>query len=226
MNTDITTRLPIKTIDKFVQHIIGLCANVPERRSSLRRGLGRPPEQAYGMHATVARWLPHQSDRAQEYALYSVAAMIAAQTRSGQRGSAARIGTDDPATDAFNSGIEDGLGVVGGDHEPGTSRQWHSGRPSIGTALARAVNATAATRGRISRTTAEKRLHLLVRQDLTGLHRQLPGLVQHIRSVETPIDWARLIDDLRKWDQDRELVAKRWLQDFYRTLNPENEERA
>ncbi|MDG4827688.1 type I-E CRISPR-associated protein Cse2/CasB [Solwaraspora sp. WMMD1047] len=226
MSTDTATPLSIDMIDKFVQHVIGLCANVPERRSSLRRGLGRPPEQAYGMHATVARWLPRQSDRAQEYALYSVAAMIAAQTRSGQRGSATRIGPDDPATDAPDSDIEDGLGDVGNGPELGTARQRLSSRPSIGTALARAVNATAASRGRISRTTAEKRLHLLVRQDLTGVHRQLPGLVQHIRSVETAIDWVRLIDDLRKWDQERELVAKRWLQDFYRTLNPENEEQA
>lgn len=222
MRTDTPARRAIDRYDTFVRHVTGLCEDVPERRASLRRGLGRPPEQAFGMHATVARWLPDREDRAEECALYSVAAMIAAQVRSGQHSERA---TDTDPGDTERAAIdEDAPQVSGAGGDPDPDSGGRRRRPSLGTALAAAVNATATARRPIGQATAEKRLHLLVRQDLTGVHRQLPGLVRHIRSLDAPVDWAQLIDDLRWWERGRDLVAKRWLQDFYRTLNPDTQE--
>lgn len=220
MSADTQIRQRIDTYDRFVQHITGLCENVPERRAALRRCLGRPPEQAYGMHATVAPWLPEADDHAEEYALYSVAAMIAAQVRSGQPGT--KVGTeadDDQGAERAEEGqTNPGNAADASEKEAASGGVRRPHRASIGNALAQAVNGVGARRSPIGKATAEKRLHLLVRQDLPGLHRQLPGLVRHIRSLDVPIDWAQLIDDLRRWGHGRDFVAKRWLQDFYRNV--------
>ncbi|WP_249715096.1 type I-E CRISPR-associated protein Cse2/CasB [Rhizomonospora bruguierae] len=224
MSSDSKTRGPIDTYDRFVRHVTRVCQDVPERRASLRRGLGRPPEQAYGMHATVAQWLPDPPGRALEYALYSVASMIAAQSRSGRRGNDTTADAD-PATGdtAEHSGADPdtAVGVVVQDFEPEPDHSSRTRRPSLGTALAEAVKDARMSRRAIGKATAEKRLHLLVRQDLPGVHRHLPGLVRHIRSLDVPVDWAQLIADLSWWDGYRDVVAKRWLQDYYRIVNAE-----
>lgn len=91
---------------------------------------------------------------------------------------------------------------------------------SLGATLAHAV------RQGMNPDTAEKRLHLLVRQGMDGVHQQLPGLVRYIRSLGVAVDWAELITDLSRWGttRGRDAVAKQWLQDFYRTSNPTGEE--
>ena len=45
----------------------------------------------------------------------------------------------------------------------------------------------------------EPRLQLLARQDLEGLHRQLPRLILYLRGNQVRIDWAVLIRDLARW---------------------------
>jgi CRISPR type I-E-associated protein CasB/Cse2 len=91
-----------------------------------------------------------------------------------------------------------------------------AGPVSLGESLARAVRRPG--RG-LAEGSAEKRLHLLTRQSLDGLHRQLPGVVHHLRQLDIPIDWATLMDDLTAWPYARDRIAKRWLQNFYTTLH-------
>jgi CRISPR type I-E-associated protein CasB/Cse2 len=67
-------------------------------------------------------------------------------------------------------------------------------------------------------TVLEKRLHLLTRQTLPGLHRNLPPIVTRVRSKNIPLDWSRLLDDLARWPVFHDDISKRWLQQFYRDL--------
>jgi CRISPR system Cascade subunit CasB len=71
---------------------------------------------------------------------------------------------------------------------------------------------------------AEKRLHLLVRQDIDGIHQQLPGLVRQVWSTTgASPDWARLLTDLASWRVKRDHITKAWLQAFYRTASPDTD---
>ncbi|MFG1918085.1 type I-E CRISPR-associated protein Cse2/CasB [Micromonospora sp. NPDC048898] len=204
MSTTAPARLGLDTCDKFVAHIHSVCRTDAGRRAGLRRALRRPPEQAHTAHATVARWLPHQPTPAQEWAMYAVAAMIAAQP-GRQRDDQPN---DEPAPPDAKTPIEKAAGPVR--------------RSSLGTALGMAVRHPQSPRQAMGEATAEARLHLLVRQNLTGVHQHLPALVRRIRSLGVPIDWAQLVRDLSWWGTDRDAIAKRWLQDFYRTatINP------
>lgn len=224
----VETASPKKHIDKydnFVQHVMKICREQPGRRSALRRGVGRTPEQSYGTHAIVSPWFDgadssrrYDAINPEEYALYSVAGMIAAQTRSGRD----PLGdeTEDLETDPEH-GAEPGEATS----ETGNGTRAVR-RRTLGTALGLAVGKEHQARRAIGEETAEKRLHLLVRQDLHGVHRHLPRVVRHIGLLDVPIDWAQLIDDLRRWTPNgQRFVAKAWLQDFYRTLhtNPTEE---
>jgi CRISPR system Cascade subunit CasB len=194
----------IETYGKFVQHITQVCKRDPGRRAALRRGLGRPPEQAYTMHATIAPWLPNRPNRATEHAYYAVAAMIADHPSSN-----GQVAISDGIADSQNGGQSS---------EPAGET---STRQSLGGLLGQAV----CLPGRaLKKDTAEKRLHMLVRQNLSGIHRHLPGVVRHVGVLGVPIDWPQLIADLSQWTTDRDRIAKRWLQDFYRAVPTNHEE--
>jgi CRISPR system Cascade subunit CasB len=92
-------------------------------------------------------------------------------------------------------------------------------RPNLGDSLAYAVHG----RG-LNEKSIEPRLQLLARQDMTGLHRQIPRLILYLRGKRVQIDWAVLICDLARWGQHPKQVAKEWMQSYYRTserLSPE-----
>lgn len=197
--------------------------------------------------AIVARHVPAGADEATERAFYAVAALIAAQPRqpardddpadpetglqhpdahqadepqehpeqagapldsspetagSGRNGSA-EAGTGQGSAESGN-GQTDAGGNEAGDAQP----------PSLGTALARAV---AAPNSPLKHDTIEARLHLLCRQRLDGLHRQLPRLITQLKVSRVPIAWPRLTVDLARWGSESDYVAKEWLQDYYRT---------
>ncbi|GAB3160130.1 hypothetical protein GCM10027290_65840 [Micromonospora sonneratiae] len=199
----------LDTYDRFVEFVGKVCVTNPGQRSALRRGLGRPPEQAITVHATVARWLPERPSPATEWAYYAVASMIALQPSGGRNGST----DDDQETE------QTGEQTAPEASTPGNPRR----RASLGTAMALAVFRTDSQQRAIGQETAEKRLHLLTRQDLFGVHQRLPGVVRHLQTLGVPIDWAQLLNDLGEWTPHRrDQIAKRWLQDFYRSL-PENE---
>jgi CRISPR system Cascade subunit CasB len=181
--------------EAFVRYVERVCRD-NGRRAALRRGVGRTPEQASTMHATVAPFLPNDCRREEEHAYYTVAALLAAYGRTA-------VAQTDGAAD-----------------ETQPAR-----RQNLGSTVALAVCRPGPGRRPMGRDTAEKRLHLLTRQNYPGIHRQLAGIVRYLSLVDVPIDWAQLLIDLRKWHVRRDLIAKNWLQAFYRTLDENSEEK-
>lgn len=206
----------------------------PARRAALRRGIGHPPQHSSvrAAHAIVARHLPRGADDSTEWALYAVAALIAAQPRPAR--------DQDSATTSDRSAAADSAAAASGEptvtNEPLGSRvgaditadadtdpvlvtETAHRKPAhinLGATLAAAV-----LTGRLKADTTEARLHLLCRQDLAGLHRHLPRLSAHLRSSQkpVPIDWVTLIADLAQWGPQRDLIAKQWLQSYYRAID-------
>ncbi|GGO81329.1 type I-E CRISPR-associated protein Cse2/CasB [Nonomuraea cavernae] len=171
------------------------------RRVALRRALGRSPEDptVRAAHMVVAPILPAHGDKATERAFYSVASMIAAQPRDAR---------------------DDTAGLNGDADESAQDRQEHDApaavdeQESLGATLGRAV-----ANGKAREDTTESRLHLMCRQDVDGIHRHLPRLIATLRADLLPVGWVRLTVDLSRWGRERDLVTKRWLQDYYRTLH-------
>jgi len=194
----------LERYDRFVDHIRKLCREDAGPRAALRSGLRRPVTQSPRMHAFVAPWAPSNNE-AVERAYYAIAAMIAAQARDARD-------TNLNAATAGNAAHAVGTPVtpVPAETPPGEEA---AHRPSLGETLGRAVSAKL-----LKDDTTEKRLHLVVRQGVDGVHRQLPGLVQHLRSEGVPVDWGQLLFDLAQWERFRDRVAKRWLQDYYRAV--------
>jgi CRISPR system Cascade subunit CasB len=160
------------------------------------------------MHRLVAPWLPPAATEETQRAYYAVASMIADQPRS-------RLAGSHPGPDDSDSAPEANA-TTGGGNAPqryGTS---------LGLSFALAV-AGGPTRDREMRaTTAETRLNLLTRQSAAGLYRHLPASVRYLRQLDTPIDWAQLLDDLLAWPQHSGRIARRWLQDYYRTRSEQD----
>lgn len=181
------------------------------RRVALRRALGRPPEHpaARGAHMVVAPVLPEEPDPALERAWYAVAAMMAAQPREAR---SETIGEDD-AEAAEESDPAPSQPEADADDDA-------EERQTLGATLGRAVG-----RGALRGDTIEARLHLMCRQDVEGVHRHLPRLIATLRADLVPVDWVRLAVDLARWGTDRDQVTKRWLQDYYRTLQAEEARR-
>jgi CRISPR system Cascade subunit CasB len=196
---------------RFVRYIIDVCCDTGTR-AALRRGLGQPVERAYTMHPVVAPFLTSPEEAGAGYtpterAYYTVAALIAAAPRQTTNSDADDDADDGKDTEDTETTEAPDSGVV-------------SPARSLGVAMAEAVNDTSGHRRAMSLDNAEKRLHLLVRQSHIGVHRQLPGVVRRIQQYDVVIDWVQLVGDLRRWPYDQDRIAKRWLQDFYRTVKP------
>jgi CRISPR system Cascade subunit CasB len=178
-----------------------------------------------------------------ERAFYAVAALIAAQPRSARDDAATAADDDLLPGDDTDTPVPPGPG--GTDSQPegaiATAHTAVSDRApgfDLGSALGRSAVEGARAR-RAHRTEPhdtddaapqrdapqEKRLHLLCRQDLDGLHRHLPRVVRFLRSDRISVDWARLACDLALWGeggpQGRNRVAKQWLDGYYRTVSIE-----
>ncbi|GAA4239764.1 hypothetical protein GCM10022254_61400 [Actinomadura meridiana] len=193
--------------DKLVESVSAQVAKSPGNRAALRRSVGRTPEHPQSRHAIalVSRHIPPGGDEAVERAFYAVAALIAAQPRQSQ---------DEDSDDDVPDG-ETEPDAATGVEEPESQ--------SLGATLGRAV---ALPGSPLKFDTVEARLHLLCRQRVDGLHRQLPRIVSQLKTIRVPVDWSRLTFDLSRWGTDADYVAKEWLQDYYRTyfrLKPTDE---
>ncbi|WP_067473447.1 type I-E CRISPR-associated protein Cse2/CasB [Actinomadura hibisca] len=87
-----------------------------------------------------------------------------------------------------------------------------SQRRNFGVCLAQGVD-----RGTLRESAAEARINLLTRQSTEGVHRHLPSAALVLAQRPADVDWAQLLLDLRDWDDRRDRITRRWLQDFYRT---------
>ncbi|RNL86731.1 type I-E CRISPR-associated protein Cse2/CasB [Halostreptopolyspora alba] len=209
----------VATADRMVAHLRRINERDPGTRAMLRRGLGRPPEDIanFHAHAVVTRYLPERCDHATERAFYTVAALVAAQPR-GARDQEAAEATSAESTDeatAENAAAES-------TPEPAAPEDTAEGtRRTFGQTLAWAVE-----NGHLKGDMVRERLHLLARYRTDRLHRELPKLVAHLRADLVPIDWGYLLRDLALWDEERDQVAKRWVQQYHRTRDQIQRQRA
>jgi len=84
---------------------------------------------------------------------------------------------------------------------------------NLGASFAEAVRT-----GVMREETSTARLHLLCRQSVDGVHRQLPRAIAQLQAAGIRISWEQLLKDLIGWDRYRDKIAKRWLQSYYRNF--------
>ncbi|MDX3241679.1 type I-E CRISPR-associated protein Cse2/CasB [Streptomyces sp. ME18-1-4] len=161
-------------------------------QADLRTGLGRPVDRCNYLHRHLVRRLPERMHGDSRRAHYAVAALIAARPRTARLAEAERA-----------EGVE-------------TAPSWFA-RANLGTSLAAAVNAQV-----IKPDSAEGDLHLFARQSSDALHLRLPALTRHLLGGGIALDWAVLLEDLARWDRDRDRIATRWLESYFRSLGPED----
>lgn len=223
--------------DRMVERLSTQVVDEPAIRATLRRAVGKEVTDpaVLPVHGFVAPYLPDPSGKSEGYeryrfpeaaverAFYTVAALIAGQTRQARDQGTEESEESAEAADSAETGeIE-----AGGRTSPSTDTTSENGDPSsrskrrlnLGATLGKAV-----ARDGFNADTTEARLHLLCRQSVEGAHKQLPRLIQYLRGREVPVDWGLLVLDLARWGGDRDAVAKEWVQGYHRVLL--DEERA
>ncbi|WP_150236423.1 type I-E CRISPR-associated protein Cse2/CasB [Nocardiopsis quinghaiensis] len=175
----------------FVDKIMERCAEDRGARAALRSGLGKPLDRVPRMHAIVAPLLPTWAmDKPDvQRAYYAAASMIALLSKDQIHTAQKRFGPDATTSGRYGQ--------------------------SLGHTLADAV--ASGTRKGLRESAAETRINLLTKQSAEGLHRHLPATIRQLQGADAPIDYARLITDLRSWRRYRGDISRRWLQDFYQT---------
>lgn len=197
--------------DALVERVRGIIVAEPGTRAALRRGVGLAPEDPLmvSAHRVVAPYTTGEHPNT-ERAFYAVATIMAAQSRD------ARDQQDTAPDGEARPETADGGPAASAHTVHGTERTTAAGerkRPNLGVTLAEA-----AFQNTLNADTTEQRLHLLARQQVSGVHRHLPRLVLHLRGERVPIDWGMLARDLARWGHSPRQVAKEWVQGYHRTL--------
>lgn len=216
--------------DAFVAYVIDLCAQSKKAQADLRTGLGRPLERSPYMHRYLVPRFPEPKgpgryDDARR-AHYTVASLIAARPRRARDAdeeaaaqAAAEAGTPAATPDGTPVVAETGVQAAGESSPTGKdadgTRWWT--RPNLGASLAEAVN-----RKLIKPDTAEDDLHLLVRQSAETVSTRLPSLTRHILNGGVSVDWSVLLYDLSWWNRDRDRIATRLLESYFRVRTLED----
>lgn len=169
---------------------------VKKTQSDLRTGLGLPVERCNYLHRYLVPRLPERMHPDARRAHYAVAALIAARPRATRE-------ADTHAAD---------------NRQP--KPQWYQ-RANLGASLARGVNKQI-----IKPDSAEGDLHLMARQSSGAIHPRLPALTRHLLTGGVAVDWAVLLEDLAWWNRDRDRIATRWLEAYFRTTAPDPEQPA
>ncbi len=208
----------LEPYDLFVARTITVCHNAGEQQA-LRRALAKPVHEVPARTHAVLLKPRHTGDDQPDLPLipydvrnkrpfYAVAALIAARPRIQ------RMDTDPPQDDeeAAPSAPEadTGSGIDG----------FRPGGTNLGESLALAITRRDDA---IKEKGAESKLHLMVRQDIDGLHRMLPSVVRLVTGTGVRVDYACLLRDLRSWPTYRDAIVTRWLESYYRTLGAERE---
>ncbi|MFF0206452.1 type I-E CRISPR-associated protein Cse2/CasB [Streptomyces althioticus] len=199
----------------FTRAVLTKCESDPGARSALRSGVRKDLDSVPRMHRVIAHLVPQNASEDTQRAYYAVAAMIAEQAR---RGGDAADAVDTAAMHEAAQAAEPAAAAKESDKE----RDYGT---SLGTAFAMAVVRSPGHERTMRRGTAESRLNLLCKQGVTGLHRHLPASVRYLRSLNVPVDWARLLQDFTDWRRHSGRITRSWLQDFYRLLQEEERER-
>ena len=61
----------------------------------------------------------------------------------------------------------------------------------------------------------ERRFTNLLTARQEDLHIHMPHAISLLKSKEQPVDWARLLDDLKSWDHDERWVQRNWARAFW-----------
>ncbi|MFF0742143.1 type I-E CRISPR-associated protein Cse2/CasB [Streptomyces sp. NPDC004111] len=184
--------------DKFTGYLIELCRDSKKAQSDLRSGLGRPVERCHYLHRYLVPRLPERQHPDARRAHYAIAALIAARPRK--------------ARDADTAAAEQPATSTGSTEPPA----WWV-RPNLGASLALAVND-----GYLKPDSAEDDLHLMTRQSSDAIHPRLPALTRHLLTCGVAVDWSVLLEDLTWWNRDRDRIATRWLESYFRVRTYEN----
>ncbi|MGW7466992.1 type I-E CRISPR-associated protein Cse2/CasB [Streptomyces xantholiticus] len=94
---------------------------------------------------------------------------------------------------------------------------WHE-RPNLGSSLGQGV-----TKGVLKANSAESILHLMSRQSSDAVHPGLPALMRQLHNGGIAVDWAVLLEDLAWWNRNRDRIATRWLDSYFRTATGETD---
>ncbi|MET9796265.1 type I-E CRISPR-associated protein Cse2/CasB [Nocardiopsis alba] len=174
----------------FVATIMKRCIDDRGARAALRSGLGKTLDRVPRMHTIVAPLLPDWTMGKPDVqrAYYTVASVIALLPSDQIQDTQEHFGPEGSNTGRYGQ--------------------------SLGRTLAEAV--TSGTRKGIRESAAETRINLLTKQSVEGLHRHLPSTLRQLQGAGVPVDYARLIKDLRNWRRYRGDISRYWLQDFYR----------
>ncbi|MFI8347655.1 type I-E CRISPR-associated protein Cse2/CasB [Streptomyces sp. NPDC085596] len=214
--------------DTFVTQVQQACLS-PGVQQALRAGLGRPLHEipARTFAALLRRGLvPDHVYPADKRAYYAVASLIAARPRAARRADAPARG--DTQLDEHSDVSAPAVPPV---EMTLTSKSTAPEKASWGTSLGESLAGVSARRVSAAEPThavstsadphkvsgVEQRLHLLVRQDIDGLHRMMPGVVRQLNSAGIPVDYGRLLHDILRWPRWRDETTLRWLEDYYRT---------
>ena len=208
----------LTSCDFFVARVIAVCHNAGEQQA-LRRALAKPVHEVPARtHAVLLKTRPTEKDSPDlplipydvrdKRPFYAVAALIAARPRI-QRVDAAL-----PHDDEEKDPVAPAAGTA-----PAVD-DFRSGGTNLGESIALAVTRRDDA---VKEKGAESKLHLMVRQDIDGLHRMLPSIVRLVTGTGVRVDYACLLKDLRSWPAYRDDVVTRWLESYYRTLGAERE---
>ncbi|MCN9242707.1 type I-E CRISPR-associated protein Cse2/CasB [Streptomyces sp. RY43-2] len=198
---------------KFTDAVLHMCEREPGARAALRSGVRKDLDAVPRMHRVIAHLVPTDVSDDMQRAYYAIAAMIAEQAR--RQGAIA----DDTVDSADDEAAEPSAEVPPATAATSAEESDDGGRDygtSLGVAFALAVINSPGRDRQMRRGAAESRLNILCKQGVTGLHRHLPASVRYLRSLDVPVDWARLLQDLVDWRRHSGRVTRRWLQDFYR----------
>lgn len=70
----------------------------------------------------------------------------------------------------------------------------------------------------------ERRMSALLACSFDDLHEHLRHAISLLKSKQVPVDWARLIDDLRWWNTDDRRVQREWARAFWASTRESSEE--
>jgi CRISPR system Cascade subunit CasB len=94
---------------------------------------------------------------------------------------------------------------------------WYE-RANLGASLGQGV-----AKGVLKTNSAESVLHLMTRQSSGAVHSGLPALVRQLQGGGIAVDWAVLLEDLAWWNRNRDRIATRWLDSYFRTATGETD---
>lgn len=191
---------------QFAANITELCED-KRVQADLRSGLGLPYVRCNRMHRYLVRFTSETMHPDARQARYTVASLIAARPRRTRDADAkAAADREQDSEQQRRSSGEDRQDSAGA---PGTRP-----RSNLGISLAEAVR-----RQGLKPDSAEGELHLLTRQSTDAFLPRLPSLVRLLLNSGATVDWAVLLQDLEWWNHDRDHIATRWLDGYYRTLH-------